>query len=253
MMLVAAWPAIAVAQSDDGASDSGGADPGSPQTWDSFWVWLLIAIGAFALLALLALGVRARRARAPDEQPPPDDLAPPFVDPVRTDGTRAVAVAAFDHVAGADRAYAAAEASDRGARWLRETTFVEFHRHGRTVVRGTFAGHYLDVDDAGAAMDHDLAVGPMAAAILGLVAEAADRDTLEARDVAQLKGARLDAIRAELPDPSSALLVFAPADDVDAMVQALGAVAPRIVRRRVAPDAARALQDVAADAPRAAL
>ena len=25
--------------------------------------------------------------------------------------------------------------------------FVEFHRHGRIVIRGTFAGHYLDTGD----------------------------------------------------------------------------------------------------------
>ena len=74
----------------------------------------------------------------------------------------------FDHIEGAERAYADARGRANDAPWLREVVFVECHRHGRIVVRGTFAGHYLDVDDVADAIGHDTAVGAVAGAVVGL-------------------------------------------------------------------------------------
>jgi hypothetical protein len=54
------------------------------------------------------------------------------------------ALMVFEHTEGGERAYS--NAADRGE-WAREVAFVEHHRHDRIVVRGTFAGHYVDADD----------------------------------------------------------------------------------------------------------
>src|ERR671912_309495 len=58
-----------------------------------------------------------------------------------------LALVVFDHVEGAERAYAAVQYSSREAPWVHELAFVEHHRHDRVVVRGTFAGRYVDLDE----------------------------------------------------------------------------------------------------------
>ena len=50
----------------------------------------------------------------------------------------------FDHVGGAERAYADVLDASDDAPWVHEIAFVEHHRHDRIVVRGTFAGRYVD-------------------------------------------------------------------------------------------------------------
>ena len=46
----------------------------------------------------------------------------------------------FDHVGGAERAYADVLGVAAASPWVHEIAFVEHHRHDRIVVRGTFAG-----------------------------------------------------------------------------------------------------------------
>lgn len=50
----------------------------SPSAWHSVWPWLLIGIGGFALLLLVALGVswHARRPAEPEAESPPQAPAP---------------------------------------------------------------------------------------------------------------------------------------------------------------------------------
>jgi hypothetical protein len=40
-----------------------------------------------------------------------------------------------------------------------EVAFIERRRRGRIVIRGTFAGRYLDVDDTGDALGRDTVIG----------------------------------------------------------------------------------------------
>src|SRR5690349_19763462 len=58
-----------------------------------------------------------------------------------------LALVVFDGIEGAEQAYSRAPDQVGGVPWAREVAFVEHHRHDRIVVRGTFAGHYVDADD----------------------------------------------------------------------------------------------------------
>jgi hypothetical protein len=226
-----AGPAQAVAQDSD-ATDSGRRQAGeSASNWYDlpFWAWILIAAGGFLLLfGLLYLASRGRRdsgrpaAPATASAPPPPGAAPTPGDP---GPHRDLAIATFPHTGGADRAFASALARDPGAAWARETTFVEAHRHGRLVVRGTFAGQYLNVESI-----HDESP-------YGAIARAVVR-------------AAFDDLGAELPEGSSALLVFGSAQTVDRMVAELEG--HEVMRRHITDDAAAELEAAAARAPLAA-
>ena len=48
-----------------------------------------------------------------------------------------LALMVFDHVEGAERAYADVLDASVDAPWVHEIAFVEHHRHDRIVVRGT--------------------------------------------------------------------------------------------------------------------
>jgi hypothetical protein len=74
----------------------------------------------------------------------------------------------FNEVTAAEKAYA--DARDRSARdspWIREVGLVEHHPNGHWVLRGTFAGHYLDVDQALHVSERGGAEGFAAGAALG--------------------------------------------------------------------------------------
>ena len=157
-------------------SDSGGADRGeSASAWHdvlSFLGWILLAVVVFGLLLWMVLGRRRQGAQpeaaAPGEAAPAQTSPPPVVPRRHGQDARELAVLTFDHIEGAERAYADARGRANDAPWLREVVFVECHRHGRIVVRGTFAGHYLDVDDVADAIGQDTVVGAAAGALVGL-------------------------------------------------------------------------------------
>jgi hypothetical protein len=50
-----------------------------------------------------------------------------------------LALMVFDHIEGAERAYADVLDASHEAPWVQEVAFVEHHRHDRMVMRGTFA------------------------------------------------------------------------------------------------------------------
>ena len=59
------------------------------------------------------------------------------------------ALLSFDGVNSAVEAFATArDRSGGGTRWTSEAGFVEHHESGKLVLRGTFAGDYVDVDEA---------------------------------------------------------------------------------------------------------
>jgi uncharacterized membrane protein len=262
-------------------SDSGGADRGeSASAWNDVWAllgWILLAVVVFGFLLWMVLG-RRREDAQPDASeaasspapvaprpaqastPPPPPLAP------RRQGqeARELAVLTFDHIEGAERAYADARGRANDAPWLREIVFVECHRHGRIVVRGTFAGHYLDVDDVADAIGHDTAVGAVAGAVVGLafgppgfavglaaggIAGGVHESAVHAPEE---DGARFDEIRHDIPEGSSGIVALVSADDSAALIEALHERATRLTHHRLSDAEAATLQAAVVQAPPAA-
>lgn len=209
-------------------SDSGGADTGeSASAWHgvfAFLGWILLAVVVFGGLLWMALGRRRQDAPPDAAQPagPAQAQAPPspVVPRRQVSDAHELTVLTFDHIEGAERAYADARGRSNDAPWLREVVFVECHRHGRIVLRGTFAGHYLDVDDVADAIWHDTAVG----AVPGVVV-----------------GALLDEIRRDVPEGSSGIAALVSADDNAALIEALHERAVRLTHHRLSAAEAAAL------------
>jgi uncharacterized membrane protein len=268
----AAWVA-GPAWGQSAPSDSGGADPGeSASAWHdvlAFLGWILLAVVLFGLLLWMALGRRRDDAR-PDasegalaETPPPPS-PPPVAAWHPGQGAQELAVLTFDHIEGAERAYADARGRANDAPWMREVVFAECHRHRRIVVRGTFAGHYLDVDDVADAIGHDTAVGAVAGAVVGLafgppgfaaglVAGGIAGGVHEsAAHTPQESGALFDEIRRDIPEGSSGIVALVSADDSAALIEALHEHAVRLTHQRLSDADAAALQAAVAQAPPAA-
>ena len=249
-------------------SDSGGADRGeSASAWHdvlAFLGWILLAVVVLGLLLWMVLGRRRERARPDASEAAPGaglTAAAPVVARRQGQDARELAVLTFDHIEGAERAYADARGRANDAPWLREVVFVECHRHGRIVVRGTFAGHYLDVDDVADAIGHDTAVGAVAGAVVGLafgppgfaaglVAGGIAGGVHEsAVHTPQESGALFDEIRRDIPEGSSGIVALVSADDSAALIEALHERAVRLTHHRLSDAEAAALQAAVVQAP----
>ena len=188
----------------------------SPSAWNDIWPWLLLGVGVFVLLLLVAVGMnrqRRRTAPAPDPEPAAAPSPPPPA-PSAHASTSDIAVLTYPHIIGAERAYADVRDSVGSQPWLAEVAFVECHRHDRIVVRGTFAGRYIDVDGHPGKLAWPL-----------------------------------DEIRADVPEGSSALVIYAPTDDVDALADAFRDSGGGLTRHRVSEETAAALAASVAQAP----
>jgi uncharacterized membrane protein len=174
-----------------------------------------------------------------------------------------VGVVPYEHTDGAEHAFADARDSDPDAAWLSEVAFVEVHRRGRLVIRGSVAGHYLDIDDEGDLTGRDTAVGTIAGAAIGfalgplgfavgLVAGGSVGGVVEARHVPRLDEPALEAIRQRMPEGTSAVLLFSDPALVQAMLAALERSAGRSALYRLAPAAEAELLTALAEAPEAA-
>jgi uncharacterized membrane protein len=173
------------------------------------------------------------------------------------------ALMVFHHPEGAEQAYSRAPDSVGGVAWSREIAFVEHHRHDRIVVRGTFAGRYIDADDDGDFVGRRTAegvvaggaiglfFGPMGLAV-GLVGGGVAGGVSEEHSAPHLRGAFFDAIRQDVPQGSSALVMLASPAHVDAMVEALEGHGGQLQRHHVSAEDARALEEAVAADPQAA-
>jgi uncharacterized membrane protein len=264
--LVAAFAATPAFGQDPGTGHKDVGESASP--WHgvfAFLGWILLAAVVFGLLVWLAIGRRRERAAPSGEPRPHASPAPP---PPRAEARGAtdaqeLTVLTFDHVEGAERAYADARGRAGNARWLREVAFVESHRHGRIVVRGTFAGHYLDVDDVADAIGRDTGVGALAGAVVGLafgppgfaaglVAGGVAGGVRESSHAPEERGALFDEVRRDIPERSSGLVALIDPDDSEALIDALHDRAVRITRHRLSADEAVAFNAAVAQAPAAA-
>jgi uncharacterized membrane protein len=168
----------------------------------------------------------------------------------------------FPTVEGAEQAFADVRDRDGHASWMDELAFVEHHRSGRLVVRGTVAGHYVDSEDDGDVIGRDTGAGALTGALagvifgppglaVGLVSGAAAGGTHQAGEAERLDGELVTDVRDAVPEGSSALVLLAERREVDAMIDALRATKAGVaIRRTLSDDAMAALEAVLADAPR---
>jgi uncharacterized membrane protein len=171
-----------------------------------------------------------------------------------------VGVATFSGLNGAEYAFAAARDRDPEAAWTRDVAFVEVHRHGRIVVRGTVLGHYVDMDGAGDAIGPDTAAGAVtgaamgfplgpAAFAVGVVGGATAGGAVEAGQITEPEGPAFDEIRRRVPEGSSAVVAFGDDERIRAMYHALFAGADTFVRHHLSPEAEAELRAALAAAP----
>jgi uncharacterized membrane protein len=174
-----------------------------------------------------------------------------------------VGIATFSGVHGAEHAFAEARAGEPGAGWLGGAAFVEVHRRGRIVVRGTVLGHYVDVDGLGDVIGPDTAAGAVVGALaglplgptglaVGLVGGATAGGAVEAGQITEPQGPAFSAIREQVPEGSSAIVVFADGERIRAMYSALFPAADTFVRYRLSPAAEAELRAALAETPVAA-
>jgi uncharacterized membrane protein len=153
---------------------------------------------------------------------------------------------------------------DERPRWTRDVGFVERHHSGRLRLRGTFAGHYLDLDEGagisqrgageGAAAGGllgvlagppGIAVGLVLGAIVGAHVSRADEVEEEPEDLATQ-------LREVLPPSSSAIVMIAPPPEVDELVAAVADGAEGSTRRALAEEEVTKIEASLSGAPRAA-
>lgn len=173
-----------------------------------------------------------------------------------------LALEVFRHVEGAEHAYADVRDAVGDVRWVHEIALVEHHRRDRLVVRGSFAGRYVDVEDQSDPLGKHTLAGALTGAVagaffgppgfaVGLVGGGIAGGVTEAR-IPELHDAFFDEIRADVPQGSSAVVLLAAPDHVDAMVSAFEGHGGRLVRHHLSTEAARALEAAVAGRPRGA-
>jgi uncharacterized membrane protein len=173
-----------------------------------------------------------------------------------------VAVAQFDGEGTAVRRYAAArEVPGADPPWTQMVGFVEHHHNGRLVLRGTFAGHYLDVDESDRVSEKGAGEGAAAGGLVGVLlgpvgiavgltlgavvgSQAGKPSEVEAEPDA-LAGQ----LRAAVPRSSSAIVLISEPPDVDEMVAALDAGAEGISRQTLTAEQQAALEASLSSAP----
>ena len=174
-----------------------------------------------------------------------------------------LALLAFAHTEGAERAYSDVLDSASEAPWIREIAFVEHHKHDRIVVRGTFAGRYVDIEDESDPIGKKTVEGALTGAVVGalfgppgfaagIVSGGLVGAHAQAAPVPELHGAFFDEIRADVPEGSSALILLAAPAHVDAMVAALEGHHGTLVRHHLTAETAQALEAAVAGSPPAA-
>lgn len=164
-------------------------------------------------------------------------------------------VAQFEGEGAAVQRYAAAkEHSGRDARWTQEVGFVERHHNGRLLVRGTFAGHYLDVDESDHVSQKGAGEGAVAGGLVGallgpagialglLLGGLAGAQVGNPSDTEAEPGELAEQLRTAVPRSSSAIVLIADTADAEEMLAALGDAVGGVVRQTLTDAQAAALE-----------
>jgi uncharacterized membrane protein len=175
-----------------------------------------------------------------------------------------LAVVSFDGTNAAAQAFEAArERSSASAAWVRRVGFVEHHKNGHLVLRGTFAGHYVDIDEAlhvsqrgaaeGWAIGGLIGVlgGPLGLVIGMTVGGVIGSQVGKPSEVDPEPAVLADQLRVAVPRGSSAMVAIADAQDVDALLAAVDDPRAQVSRKTLTSDEEAALQTALRDAPEA--
>jgi len=138
---------------------------------------------------------------------------------------------------------------------------VEHHHSGHLVLRGTFAGHYLDVDESDRVSQKGAGEGAVAGGLVGvllgppgiavglMVGGIIGSHFGVPTDVEAEPQALADRLRAAVPRSSSAIVLIAVAPDVDEMLAALGDDAQGAVRQTLTAEQEAKLESSLSAAP----
>ncbi len=172
------------------------------------------------------------------------------------------ALAQFDGENTASKQFA--EARDRSgadARWAREVGLVEHYHSGRLLLRGTFAGHYLDIDESDHVSQKGAGTGAVAGGLVGALAGPVGialglvlggvigSQVGTPSDVEPEPQTLVDRLRAAIPKSCSAIVLIAPSHDVDEMMTAVGDRANSQVRQALTAEQSAALEAALSTAP----
>jgi len=160
--------------------------------------------------------------------------------------------------AGVNRAYeafAAARSRSGPSAWTSEVGFVEHHANGHLVLRGTFAGHYIDDDEALHVSERGAGEGGAAGAVVGALVAGplgfALGTVLGATIGSQVGKPNerdvepeilVERLRDAVPPSGSAIVLIADTKDVDEMSAAIGDTEGRLSRAALTPEAEAAIQ-----------
>jgi uncharacterized membrane protein len=162
-------------------------------------------------------------------------------------------------------AVSAFSADSTDAPWRHEVAFVEHLHNGRVVVKGTFAGHYVDVEESDHVSDTGAAegalTGTLVGAIFGLGFPGAAFGFVFGGTVGAVFGRPsesesepkplIDELREAVPTGGSAVVLFASPEHVDAMIAALSGSGGEITRRSLSDEQTAALESLLRAAPQA--
>ncbi len=175
------------------------------------------------------------------------------------------ALARFRGEGTAVQSYAAAkERPGPDEAWTQKVGFVERHHSGRLLLRGTFAGHYLDVDENDRISQTGAGPGAIAGGLVGALVGPAGiaLGLLIGGGIGAHVGTPTDAeaepeqlaeqLREAVPSSSSAIVLIAETADVDEMVAALGDRVEELTRRELTAEQQATLEASLSAAPPAA-
>ena len=173
-----------------------------------------------------------------------------------------LALAQFDGQGTAVEEYTAAkDRSAHDAAWLKEVGFVEHHHNDRLLLRGTFAGHYLDVDENDRITQKGAGVGAVAGGLAGvligpvgialgiLIGGAIGAHAGTPTDSEPEPEELVERLRAAVPTSSSAIVLVGAAAHIDEMVAALAYSPQNLTRRELTDAQEAALQAAVNSAP----
>ena len=176
-----------------------------------------------------------------------------------------VALMAFDGVDTAANAYA--DARDRfgpAGQWQNQVGFVERHEDGHLVLRGTFAGHYVDVDEAAHSSEEGAAKGWRKGALAGFLLTPAGfavgcvlgavigSQEGKASEKDREPTLLADKVRSAVPLSGSAVVLAAETGVVDEMLSAFAVDDARVTRRTLSEDELAVIEIALSDEPVAA-
>lgn len=183
-------------------------------------------------------------------------------DPAAPSGTDFAAVR-FPGVEAAYQVFADARDRDPHASWAQKIGFVERHHDGHLVLRGTFGGHYVAVDESahfsGSGMAEGAAVGLLVGILggppgiaVGLVSGGLAGSIIgKPTETDTEPDALVEELRAGLEPSTSAIVMIGPAAEVDDLLAAVERAGGDATRHTLTVEQAAALEASLADRPSA--